>query len=216
MHVKGSIDAILQREQAEYLETLLPPSAPLLQEMEDLAAQHRIPIADREVALFIEIAARAAGARRALEIGMAIGYSTVIMAQAMGEGSSVVAIEAKDEMIERATHFFHRAGVESRIQIARGRALEVLPGMEPESFDLVFIDANKREYEAYLDHTLRLLRSGGVVIVDNLLWRGLIAQGAQDEETEALRRFNQRFVTDGQMRALVLPLGDGLGYGVKL
>lgn len=216
MYVKGSIDAILQREQAEYLERLLPPSASILREMEELAAQHRIPIADREVALFIEVAARAARARRALEIGMAIGYSTIVMAQAMGEGSRVVAIEAKDEMIERAAHFFHRARLADRIQVARGQALDLLPGMEAESFDLVFIDANKREYAAYLDHSLRLLRSGGTVIVDNLLWKGLIARGAEDEETQALRRFNERFVSDRRLRSLVLPLGDGLGYGVKL
>jgi caffeoyl-CoA O-methyltransferase len=214
--MKAKIDSILQREQAEYLETLLPESEALLREMEEYAAVNRVPIADREVALFLDITARAIGVRRALEIGMAIGYSTIFLAKAMGEGGTVITIEAKDEMIARATDYLERAGVRDRVLIERGRALDVLPQLEAGSFDLVFIDAAKREYGDYLDQSLRLLRPGGVVVVDNLLWKGQVAKDFQDEETQALRDFNRRFVSDERLRAIVIPLGDGLGYGIKI
>src|SRR5918998_329388 len=97
--MKARIDAIIQRDQAEYLDRLLPSGTGLLAEMEEYAAAHRVPIADREVAAFLEITARATGARRVLEIGMAIGYSVIHLARGMGEGGLVVTIEPSDEMI---------------------------------------------------------------------------------------------------------------------
>jgi caffeoyl-CoA O-methyltransferase len=212
--MKAKIDAILQREQAEYLDQLLPQTDRLLTEMEAYAAQHKVPIADREVATFIEITARAAGAKRALEIGMAIGYSVVHLARGMGAGSLVVTIEPSDEMIAAASAYVQRAGVAERVRIERGKALDVLPNLE-ETFDLLFIDAVKEEYKQYLDLGLPLLRSGGVVIVDNLLWGGRVAGDNNESSTVALREFNQYFINHPQLRAVVLSVGDGLGYAVK-
>src|ERR687885_1951572 len=100
--MKARLDAIVKPEQAEYLERLLPANTGLLAEMEAYAAEHGVPIADREVARFIEITARAKGARRALEIGMAIGYSVIHLLRGMGEGGRVVTIEPSDEMIARS------------------------------------------------------------------------------------------------------------------
>src|SRR2546421_12174599 len=108
--MKASIDAILQREQAEYLDKLLPESTGLLAEMEEYAAKHRVPIADREVALFLEITARAIGAKRALECGMAIGYSVIHLLRGMPDGGQVVTIDPSDEMIKAAEGYFVRAG----------------------------------------------------------------------------------------------------------
>src|SRR5205085_4386070 len=142
--MKARVDAILRGEQAEYLERLLPANVGLLAEMEEYAAKHRVPIADPEVARFTEIAARAAGARRALEIGMAIGYSVIHLARALPADGLVVSIELSDEMIARSEEYLRRAGLRERVRIERGAALEVLPRLE-ESFDLVFIDAVKEE-----------------------------------------------------------------------
>jgi len=128
--MKAKIDAIIQREQAEYLDQLLTQSDPLLVEMEAYAAEHRVPIADREVAKFIEITARISGARKALEIGMAIGYSVVHLARGMGENSVVVTIEPNDEMISAATGYLKRAGLLDRVEIERGKALEVMSNVE--------------------------------------------------------------------------------------
>jgi predicted O-methyltransferase YrrM len=213
--MKARVDAILQREQAEYLDQLLPPGDPLVAEMEAYATKHRVPIADREVALFIEITARATVAHKALEIGMAIGYSVVHLARGMGEGSVVVTIEPSDDMIGAATGYLKRAGLLDRVEIERGEALEVIPTLE-ETFDLLFIDALKEEYSQYLDLGLQRLRNGGVVIVDNLLWGGKVATGDTESSTVALREFNQYFINHPQLIAAVLPVGDGLGYAVKL
>src|SRR5919199_4144450 len=112
--MKAKIDAIIQREQAEYLERLHPASEGLLAEMEAYAAEHRVPIADREVALFLEITARATGARRVLEFGMAIGYSVIHLLRGMPSDGRVTTIEPSEEMISRATGYLGRAGVGDR------------------------------------------------------------------------------------------------------
>ena len=217
--MKARIDAILRREQAEYLETLQPANTGLLAEMEAYAAEHRVPIADREVALFLEITARAIKARRALECGMAVGYSVIHLARGMTEDGLVITIDPSDEMIRAAEGYLTRTGLRERAQIEKGYALEVIPRIN-ETFDLIFLDAVKEEYRAYLDLALPKLRSGGVVICDNLLWGGQVAGDIrsldQQASTEALREFNQYFVSHPQLRAEVLPVGDGLGYGVKI
>ena len=217
--MKARVDAILRGEQAEYLERLLPANVGLLAEMERYAAEHRVPIADPEVARFLEITARASGARRALEIGMAIGYSVIHLARALPPDGLVVTIELSDEMIALSDGYLRRAGLRERVRVERGAALEVLPRLE-ESFDLVFIDAVKEEYGRYLELSLPLLRTGGVFVVDNLLWGGQVAgeirAPEQTASTQALREFNQLFVRHPQLLSVVLPLGDGLGYAVKV
>jgi predicted O-methyltransferase YrrM len=213
--MKAKLDAIIQHDQAEYLDGLLTQKDSLLAEMEAYAAEHRVPIADREVARFIEITARITGARKALEIGMAIGYSVVHLARGMGEQGRVVTIDPSDEMISAATGYLERAGVLDRVEIKRGKALDVMPHLD-ETFDLLFIDAVKEEYSQYLDLGLPRLRTGGVVIVDNLLWGGRVASGDTESSTVALREFNPYFINHPQLVAEVLPVGDGLGYAVKV
>jgi len=215
--MKASVDAILQAEQAEYLDRLTTQSDPLLLEMESYGAEHRVPSADREVARFIEITARAIKAKRALEVGMAIGYTTIHLARAMGQDGLVVPVDPSDEMIKAASGYFDRAGISNRVRIERGAALEVIPKLN-ETFDLIFIDALKYEYQGYLEAALPKLRAGGVVIVDNLLWGGEVATdpASSDRDTAALQKFNEHFMQHPQLRALVLSIGDGLGYAVKI
>jgi predicted O-methyltransferase YrrM len=218
--MKARLDAIVKSEQAEYLERLLPANTGLLAEMEAYADEHRVPIADREVARFLEITTRAIQARRVLEIGMAIGYSVVHIARGMEEGGEVVTIEPSEEMIARSEEFLGRAGLRGRVRIERGKALDVLPRLAGETFDAVFLDALKEEYAQYLELSLPLLRAGGVVVVDNLLWGGQVAgeirSPDQTASTQALREFNQIFIRHPQLLSVVLPVGDGLGYAVKL
>src|SRR6185436_11041815 len=142
--MKAKLDAILQREQAEYLDKLLPAGDDLLAEMESYAAEHRVPIADREVARFVEITARAINAKRALECGMAIGYSVIHLARGMPADGLVVTIDPSDEMIEAAKSYFDRSGIGDRVRIEKGYALEVIPRLT-EIFDLLFLDAVKEE-----------------------------------------------------------------------
>lgn len=217
--MKARIDAIVQRDQAEYLDKLIPQTDPLLREMEAYGAQHGVPSADREVALFVEITARSIKAKRALEIGMAIGYTSLYLARAVGEDGLVVTIDPSDEMIQAAEAYLTRAGLRERVRIERGKALEVIPRLK-DTFDLIFIDAVKEEYSDYLKLCLPRLRKGGVVIVDNLLWGGQVAGEIrsldQESSTNALREFNKYFVNHPKLLAEVLSVGDGLGYAVKI
>jgi predicted O-methyltransferase YrrM len=216
--MKARVDAIIQREQAEYLDTLLTNNDPLLAEMEKHAAEHHVPIADREVARFLEITARTTGARKALEIGMAIGYSVIHLARGMGERGLVVTIEPNEEMISAATGYLDRANMMQQVKIERGKALDVMPGIE-DNFDLLYIDAVKEEYKQYLDLGIPMLKPGGVIVVDNLLWGGRVAvendANNNDASTVALREFNSYFMNHPRLLAEVLPIGDGLGYAVK-
>lgn len=215
--MKASPDAIIQREQADYLDRLIAQTDPLLLEMEAYGAEHRVPSADREVARFVEITAQAIKARRALEIGMAIGYTTIHLARAVGEDGLVITIDPNEEMITAADGYLERAGLRNRVRIERGKALEVIPRLR-ETFDLIFIDALKDEYAGYLELSLPRLRTGGVVIVDNLLWGGKVASdpASEDRDTAALQKFNEHFIQNPRLKALVLSVGDGLGYAVKI
>jgi caffeoyl-CoA O-methyltransferase len=217
--MKARIDAIIQRDQAEYLDRLLPQTDPLLREMEEYGGEHRVPSADREVALFVEITARAINAKRALEIGMAIGYTATHLARAVGGDGLVVTIDPSEEMIQAAEGYLQRAGVRERVRIERGKALDVIPQLS-DTFDLLFVDAVKEVYADYLRLALPRLRTGGVVIVDNLLWGGQVAgeirSPDQESSTTALRDFNKYFVNHPKLLAEVISVGDGLGYAVKI
>lgn len=217
--MKSRTDAIIKIEQAIYLDELHPRNTGILAEMEDYAFKNNVPIADREVASFLGITARAIGAKKVLEIGMAIGYSVINLLEAMPEDGTVVTIEPSDVMIERATDYFTKARVLRRVRVEYGKALDVLPTLT-ETFDMIYLDAMKEEYSGYLDLALPLLRVGGVVVADNLLWGGRVATRDYDSgykaSTEGLIAFNEKFVNHPQLRAEVLSIGDGLGYGVKI
>src|SRR5258708_30794740 len=150
---------------------------------------------------------------------MAIGYSVIHLAQGMNSDGLVITIDPSDDMIKAAEGYLIRAGLRERVRIEKGYALDVIPRLD-ETFDLIFLDAVKEEYHGYLDLALPKLRVGGVVLCDNLLWGGQVAgeirSADQKPSTEALREFNQYFVNHPQLRAEVLPVGDGLGYGVKV
>jgi len=216
--MKARLDAIIQRDQAEYLDRLSTQNDPLLAEMEAYAAEHRVPIADREVAMFLEITARASRAQKVLEIGMAIGYSVLHLLRGMDRNGLVVTIEPSDQMIQAASGYLKRANLFEHVRIERGKALDVMPRLD-EIYDLLYIDAVKEEYRQYLDLGLPRLRSGGVVVVDNLLWGGRVAQpdSPNDESsTKGLREFNPYFINHPQLRSEILSVGDGLGYAVKV
>ncbi|MBZ0169524.1 O-methyltransferase [Candidatus Methylomirabilis lanthanidiphila] len=218
--MKAQVGLIIHQEQEDYLERLLPERDLLLREMERFADAHGIPIADPEVAMFLEITTRAIRATRVLEVGTAIGYADIFMARAMAPQGRVVTIDTNTEMIEKAKAYVKRAGLEDRVEFHEGPALTVIPTLDG-PFDLVYLDAVKGEYRGYLDLALPLIRVGGVVVCDNVLWRGQVASGRLFDEqyrqsTEALRGFNDYFVHHPQMLAQILPLGDGLAYSVKV
>lgn len=214
--MKQGRGTILRREQEAYLDRLLPPRDPLLREMEEHARRDQVPISDPEIGRLLAILARSIGARRILEIGTALGYGALCLARGAAE-ARVVTIELDPERIEQARGYLERGGVADRVDIVQGAALDILPRLEG-PFDLAFVDAVKMEYRRYLDLLLPKLRVGGLVVVDNLLWKGHVAAPPEDEEDEvadALRSFNGYLMMHPQLQAVVLPVGDGLGVATK-
>lgn len=217
--MKDAPDAILASEQAAYLEGIEPPREALLAEMELYARDRRQPISDPEVASFLAVTARAVGATRIVEVGTNIGYGAIVLARAAGPSAKVVTIENDPATVKVARAFIERAGLSPRIEVREGDALAELEALTGE-IDLLYVDCVKEHYPRYLEIAVPKLSARGVVVADNVLWKGLVAKrevpASEEARVEALRQFNAALVTDPRLRGVVLPLGDGVGYAVRL
>lgn len=213
--MKQGTGVILRFEQERYLERLLPPRDPLLREIEEHARREDVPISDPEIGRFLGILARSINARRILEIGTALGYGALCLARGAAE-ARVTTIELDPRRIEQARGYLERGGVAERVEIVEGAALDVLQRLDG-PFDLAFVDAVKTEYRRYLDLLLPRLRVGGLIVVDNLLWKGHVAEPTEedDEVADSVRAFNGYLMMHPQLQAVVLPVGDGLGVATK-
>ncbi len=199
----------------DYLETVHPSAAPALRRMEREGRRDGIPIVGTPVARALHVAIAARRPRSVLEIGTAIGYSTAWMALALPPRGRITTIDPDLERTRRARAHWRRLGVEHRIDVINGPALQILPRLRGR-FEACFIDAIKAEYWRYLEGALRLMPPGAIVLVDNLLWSGRVARRSpsDDASARALRAFNRRFLRDERLAATILPVGDGLGYAV--
>ena len=170
---------------------------------------------------FLHLLARILGAKRTLEVGVFMGYSSTWVALALPADGKIVACDLSEEYTARARRTWREAGVEPKIELRLGPALDSLDALiasgQAGSFDLVFIDADKSNYSNYYERALKLLRRGGVVAVDNVLWDGsVIDAGAQDADTRAIRDFNRKLHTDERVCLSMVTLGDGLTLACKL
>jgi caffeoyl-CoA O-methyltransferase len=213
--MKEGIGRILREEQERYLERVLPPRDPLLAEMEAVGGREGIPISDPEVGRLLEVLARASGARTIVEVGTAIGYGTLCLARGAPE-ARVISIDTDRERLARARAYLERGGVAERVELIEGPALDVLPRL-PGPVDLAYVDAVKTEYRRYLDLLLPRVRVAGLLVFDNLLWKGHVAEPPEeaDANADALRAFNGYLLIHPQLRASLLPLGDGVGLATK-
>ena len=155
------------------------------------------------------------GARRVLEIGCFAGYSALAMALALPADGRLITLEANAEPVEIGRRAWTAAGVADRIEVRLGRAADSLEQLLAEgaagSFDLVFIDADKKSYDAYYERALVLVRPGGLILLDNMLWGGAVADPAdQERQTASLRALNAKLHLDERIALSLLPLGDGL------
>ena len=160
------------------------------------------------------------GARLCLELGTFTGYSALAIAEALPPDGRLICCDIDAEATALAERYWAEAGLADRIQLRLGPALDILAEIEreypPGSFDLVFIDADKQPYDRYYETALRLLRRGGLVLLDNVLWMGRVADPARnDPDTAALKRLNQKIHGDARVSLSVLPLGDGLTIARK-
>jgi predicted O-methyltransferase YrrM len=169
---------------------------------------------------FMALLARLIGARRCLEVGVFTGYSSLATALALPDDGRVVACDVSEEWTAVARRYWQRAGVEHKIDLRLAPASETLDALVAEgqggTFDFAFIDADKTNYLAYYERTLVLLRTGGLVLIDNTLWSGRVADPeVADADTVALRHFNEVLHRDERVDLSLLPLGDGLTLARK-
>lgn len=189
---------------------------PLLQELRDETA--RMPNGVMQIApiqgQFMALLAQIGGVRKALEIGTFTGYSSLSVARALPADGHLICCDVSREFTDVARRYWAKAGVADKIDLRLGPALETLAGLlknEAASFDMVFIDADKNNYPHYYEAALGLLRPGGMLLIDNVLWGGDVADPTiTDQETTTLRNLNARVKADPRVEFCLLPIADGL------
>jgi caffeoyl-CoA O-methyltransferase len=163
----------------------------------------------------LQVLLTAINARRVLEVGTLGGYSAICMARALPPGGRLLSIEIDDTHAAFARKYIDRAGLSERVDVRVGRALDVLPSLDGERFDAIFLDADKEPLPTYFEWGLRLVRPGGLIIGDNALWGGRVYE-ADDmhEKTKAVREFNRRMATDPRVLGIIVPTHDGVAVAV--
>ena len=190
-----------------------------LREETAVLSQRSMQIAP-EQGQFMALLVRLMGARHCLEIGVFTGYSSLAVALALPPEGRIVACDVSEEWTAIARRYWARAGVADRIRLELAPALQTLDGLiaggEAGQYDLAFIDADKTNYLEYYERALRLLHPGGLIVVDNTLWSGRVADPAViDADTLALRRFNEALHRDERVDLSLVPIGDGLTLARK-
>ena len=199
----------------EYLEDLLPARDKVLEEMEDYAAERDIPIIGPVVARFVYQLVRLVKAKTIFELGSAIGYSTIWIARAAGEGATVYYTDGDPEKAKRATQYIERAGVRDRVRILTGDALTLFD-QTPGTFDIVFCDIDKEGYPEAFRKAVPRIRKGGLLLADNVLWHGRVVEPPQDAATHGILEFNRLIYSSPDLFPTILPVRDGFAVCEKL
>ncbi|MFQ5907729.1 MAG: O-methyltransferase [Thermoplasmata archaeon] len=198
-----------------YLDGLLPERDAVLTRLEAEAHEEDIPIVGPRVGGLLQILVSLVGARRVLELGTAVGYSAIWMARGMSPGGELISVEARQSMAERARRNVDEAGLGDVIDVRLGQALSTLPAVEGD-FDLIFNDIDKESYPEVIPWAKKLLRPGGLLVTDNVLWGGRVADPSeQDSWTEAIRTYNRTLGEDEDMETVILPVRDGVSVSRK-
>lgn len=213
-------DFINHEYTTEYIRSLVPNRNVFLTELEAFAAddENHVPIVQPEVAQLLITMMKIQKPKRVLEIGTAIGYSSIRMAEAC-EDLKIITIERYEKMVKLATENIKKAGLSDRITVMEGEACEILEQLEG-PFDLIFLDAAKGQYPQFLEPCLRLLRSGGILFSDNVLYKGMIANNdllirRKITIVKRLRKFLTTIMEDPRLESSVIPIGDGVAISYK-
>ena len=173
------------------------------------------PIVGAAEGSLLYILARAIGARRVLELGTAIGYSGSWLARALPDRGELVTVERNPGTADIARRNFEAVGVADKVRVEVGEATEVLPRLRG-PFDMVFNDIDKAHYLAVLPHCLRLVRVGGLLVTDNVLWQGGVARGSRSREARTIRDYNEALARDPRVVVAIVPLRDGVSIALKV
>jgi caffeoyl-CoA O-methyltransferase len=208
---------ITYQNQLDYLKSLRTEPDELIIKMEKLALQKDIPILDWKAAELLEQTVLMKRPKRVLEIGTAIAYSSIRIARKLKKKAYLDTIEKSKNNIKLANEFIREAKL-NNINILEGDALNIMPALE-KKYDMIFLDADKQDYERLFFFSLMLLKKNGILFVDNLLWRGYAALNKAPKEYERssvfIKEFNKLFMHQETLDATILPVGDGVGIGIK-
>ena len=211
---------ITENRLTTYINSLAQGDGPLIETIAENAVKNRVPIIRRETASLLKTMVTLVAPNRILEVGTAVGYSALLMASVMPKECRITTIEKYEKRIPEAKENFRLAGMEEKITLLEGDAGEILAGLSG-SFDFIFMDAAKGQYQAFLPHCLRLLPIGGLLIVDDVLQGGTIAQTRfsvprrQRTIHKRLRNFLWEITHHDALETSIIPIGDGVALCYK-
>lgn len=203
----------------EYIRETLAEKDGLLKELEDYAHENNVPIIHKEVSDLLKVILKIHRPKRILEIGCAIGYSSIFFASVLGGDVEIITTERNEVMIEKAKENIKRAGLEDKITILEGDAEETLKTIDGE-FDMIFIDAAKGQYQLFFDLVIDRLKKGGLVVSDNILYKGMVAHDdfvVRRKKTivKRMRNYLDYICTCDYLSTSLIPIGDGVALSYK-
>ena len=211
---------IVDERMVTYIRSLEVPESAVIEAIEQEALRDRVPIIRKEMQSFLKVLLMIKRPMRILEVGAAVGFSSILMSEYMPEGGHITTIENYDKRIPIARANFKRAGKEEQIDLIEGDALEVMHGLEG-PYDLIFVDAAKGQYIHYLPEVMRLLGIDGVLVSDNVLQEGDIIESRFAVELRTrtihsrMREYLYELKHHDQLQTSIIPLGDGVALSVK-
>ncbi|MCX7695058.1 MAG: O-methyltransferase [Caloramator sp.] len=204
----------------DYIRGLINEKNELLNELRLYAEENDVPIVHKEVAQFLKVIIKANNIKRILEVGTAIGYSALLMADAVGCDCEIITIERDENMYNIALENIKRAKAEDKIKVIKGDALEVLDNLDGK-FDMIFIDGAKGHYSEMLNKINRLLKLNGIVFADNVLFRGMVCSNEllirrKITIVKRMRKYLKEISDSALFETVVLPVGDGVALSTKI
>ncbi|HWR35139.1 MAG TPA: O-methyltransferase [Clostridia bacterium] len=217
------MNGITDPDVEHYMYSMLPARDAVLQEMEQKAEQRNIPIVGPAVGRLLYQLAKMVGAKTVFELGSAIGYSTIWWARAVGDDGLITYTDGARKNADEARGYLDRAGVKDRVRVLVGDALELL-SEEKGEFDIIFCDVDKEDYPRALRLAVPKVRKGGLLVADNSLWHGRVAQatgaskaaGELESSTKAILEFNRALYQMQDFWTTIVPLRDGVSVALKL
>lgn len=222
MSIEYDLNAIVPPYITEYLREKMTHNDELLHELERYAEENSVPIVEPETARFLSVMCRMKRPKKILEVGCAIGYSSILMANATEDDCKIATLECSEEMVNTARDNIKKAGYSEKISVIEADAKDYLSYIDDdEVFDIIFLDGPKAHYIYMLDECVRLLKKGGIIISDNVLYKGMTADDNHVVRrkitiVKRLRKYIDMLMEHPELETSLLPLGDGVTISVKI
>lgn len=203
----------------EYIRDLLPDEEGILKEIKEDAIKNHVPIVHKEVAALLKVITKTSNTKKILEVGTAVGYSTILLCQAAGKDAQVTTIERDRERVEEALINIKRVNLSKNIQVIEGDAQEVLKFLD-QKYDLIFLDGAKGHYKDMLMDCINLLKDGGLLVSDNILFKGMVANDElvirrKRTIVNRMRDYLSYICNHPQLDTSIIPIGDGVAISYK-